>query len=248
MKKSSPKRITRIFLPTASHYSIHYLFTFMAILNSLLLTSFGAYKLNKYLTQFWARTLFWSMGRRVIVKNKNYIEPDKTYLAVMNHSSLFDIPAIMTFIPHGSWVGRDKLLNIPIFGSFLRRANYIPINPASWRQSLEAIKLATDKTSKGMAVLIFPEGTRTNDGSIQNFKKGFVKIMRETGVDILPITINGLYTWKSKHQKHINTSEKLEIIINKPVHAKELTVLTDNDVIAKVKGIIESSYYTANGD
>ena len=247
MLRKFSARFTRIILPTATHYGIHYFFTFFIVLNGLLLTSFGAHTLNKYLMKFWAKMLFWTMGRRVVVRNREFIEPGKSYLAVMNHSSLFDIPAVMTFIPDGSWVGRDKLLKIPVFGKMLERTNYIPIDTLSWRKSLEAIKKASANASEGMTVLIFPEGTRTQDGNIQNFSKGFVRIMKETGVDILPITINGLFTWKAKYQKYINTTEPIEIIINKPVEAAQLNLMDDGEIIVLIKSIIESSYLGLNG-
>ena len=181
------------------------------------------------------------------MRNREYLQRGKSYLAVMNHSSLFDIPTVMTFIPDGSWVGRDKLLKIPSFGRMLERTNYVPINPSSWKKSLEAIKTASSNAADGMTVLIFPEGTRTQDGNIQNFSKGFVRIMRETGVDILPITINGLFTWKSKYQKYINTSDPIEIIVNKPVKSEQLQELSDNEIIVLIKEIVESSYSGLNG-
>ena len=240
-------KFIRIIIPTVSHYSIHYVFTLIMLLNGLLLTSFGAHRLIRYLKIFWAKMLFWSMGRTVAVRNREHLISDKSYLVVMNHSSMFDIPAIMTVIPDGSWIGREKLLRIPVFGNFLKRINYIPIDPAHWRKSMEALKKAVANSSSGISVLIFPEGTRTLDGNIQQFNKGFVKIMRDTGADILPITIKGLYTWKSKHQRYINAGEKPEIIINEPINAEALMSLKDNEIISNVKKVIESSYYPRDG-
>jgi len=179
--------------------------------------------------------LFWSMGRRVKVRNRSYIKPGHTYLALINHSSLFDIPAIMTILPGGAWIGRGKLLKIPIFGRYLSKLNYIPIEPSNWRKSLEALETASMKSSKGQIILMFPEGTRSSDGNLQEFRRGFIRILRKTEIDILPITINGLYNWKPKYQRHIDTSEKLEIVINEPLPASELISLDDKEIIQKVK-------------
>ncbi len=176
------------------------------------------------------------------ITNRNYIEKGKSYIAVMNHTSYLDIPAVMTVIPNGAWVGREKLLHLPLFNIMLKRLKYIPIEPSSWRKSLEAIKLAAERSNEGLVILMFPEGTRTDDGGIADFRKGFIRILRESETDVLPITINGLYYWKSKYQKHINTTEQLEIVIGRPLEAEKLLELSDFEIALKVKEAVESEY------
>lgn len=97
-------------------------------------------------------------------------------------------------------------------------------------------------TSKNRSVALFPEGTRTRDGKIHPFFRGFIYLFRSRDMDILPVTSYGFYNLKPKNKSYINFGSKLNVIIHKPISKKKLLNMNDSQIIDTVKTVIESSY------
>ena len=96
--------------------------------------------------------------------------------------------------------------------------------------------------SGGFTVAIFPEGTRTLDGKLGRFRKGFLHLLRAGTLDVLPVTLNGFYDFKPKTRFRINFNARLEVCIHKPIRNQELIKKTDNEILKTVKDEITSSY------
>jgi 1-acyl-sn-glycerol-3-phosphate acyltransferase len=96
--------------------------------------------------------------------------------------------------------------------------------------------------SKDQTVAIFPEGTRTLNGKINEFYRGFIYLLRNTDVNILPLTLNGFYDLKPKNRSYINYDAELEVIIHEPINREELIEKTDFQIAETVKSVIESAY------
>jgi len=86
-------------------------------------------------------------------------------------------------------------------------------------------------------------GTRTISGRINPFYWGFIYLFRSREIDILPVTLNGFYNFKPKTRFYINFGSKLEVIIHKPIPREELIDKCDDDIVDKVKSVIESAYH-----
>jgi 1-acyl-sn-glycerol-3-phosphate acyltransferase len=181
------------------------------------------------------------MGIRLCVIGEENIDKGKNYLLLANHSSLFDILAIMAINPRVSWFGREYLLKIPVFGHLLRMINYIPMRTTNVRNTKVMLEQLVEK-SVGLTIAMFPEGTRTIDGKIQDFKRGFIHVLRAADIRVLPITLNGLYELKPKTRFFIKYGTKVEVIIHKPIDREELIEKSDKEIINVVKQIIESGY------
>ena len=67
--------------------------------------------------QFWAKSAFLIIGKKLHIEGKENIKKTGKYILIANHSSLFDIMAIISFFPGVSWFGHERLLKIPIFSS-----------------------------------------------------------------------------------------------------------------------------------
>ncbi|MBT7827087.1 MAG: hypothetical protein HN600_10885, partial [Bacteroidetes bacterium] len=90
-------------------------------------------------------------------------------------------------------------------------------------------------------IAIFHEGTRTLDGQINNFYKGFIRLMKASDVNILPVTLNGFYSLKPKNRFHINFNSKINVIIHKPIERSLLINKSDSEIIESVKEVIQSA-------
>jgi 1-acyl-sn-glycerol-3-phosphate acyltransferase len=190
----------------------------------------------RIIAQLWAKSVFFIIGRKIHLQGKENIKRGEKYILVANHSSLFDITAIMSFYPGVSWFGHERLLKVPLFGKILIMTNYVPFRKptiANTKIMMEQLVLKSD---------IFPEGTRTSDGEIKDFYKGFIYLFRSTDIAILPVTLNGFYNLKPKTRFYINFNSKLDIIIHKPIRSEALIGKTDDEIIETVKNVIELAY------
>jgi 1-acyl-sn-glycerol-3-phosphate acyltransferase len=99
------------------------------------------------------------------------------------------------------------------------------------------------QNSKYQTVAIFPEGTRTLNGQINQFYRGFIYLFRTRDLEILPVTLNGFYKLKPKNRFYINFDSKLDVVIHKPIKKEELAGKNDFEIIETVRNVIESVYH-----
>jgi 1-acyl-sn-glycerol-3-phosphate acyltransferase len=192
----------------------------------------------KYILLFWARSVFWIMGKRLKIVGLENLDRQKRYIILANHASLFDIMAIMAIYPDVSWFGHYRLLKIPVFSQILKMINYIPLRQKSIGNTKKMLNEIIEK-SKDHSVAIFPEGTRTLNGNVQDFYKGFIYIIKASDADVLPVTLKGFYKLKPKNRSYIDFSVKLSVIINPVVKNAELKSKTDQEIVSYLKSNIE---------
>lgn len=199
----------------------------------------------RWMVRFWARSVFWILVRRLRIRGRENYDRRQRYLIIANHASLFDIMAIMAVNPGVAWFGRKYLLKVPVFNQILKMLNYIPMKEGSIAHTRKMLDSVIDRL-QNQSVAIFPEGTRTLNGNMSDFFKGFAYVLKASDADVLPVTLNGFYSLKPKNRFHINFNAKLSVIINKPIHAAELKTKSTEEIIARMKDIIESAYYQPN--
>lgn len=114
------------------------------------------------------------------------------YVFMCNHQSALDIHALLAELPLSfKWIAKRQLFSIPIFGWAIKKAGYISIDRENAREALKAIEKAAMRIREGMNIIIFPEGTRSADGSLLPFKKGGFTLAFRAAVPVVPIGIYG---------------------------------------------------------
>lgn len=221
-------------------YGLLYIFTALMILFGLPFVYLRSRNIVRFLMRFWARTIFRICGKKLHVRGKENIRKDLHYVLVANHSSLFDIVAIVSVIPDIAWFGHERLLRIPVFRRVLILTDYIPMRKANIKNTRLMVDKLIEK-SKTSNIAIFPEGTRSLDGKINDFYRGFILLLRATeGIDILPVTLNGFYSLKPKSRYWIDFSSRLDVIIHEPISRESLIHKNDREIAATVKSVLES--------
>jgi len=194
----------------------------------------------RFLMRIWARSVFLILGKKLHVEGIEKIKKGGKYILIANHSSLFDIIAITSFFPGVSWFGHARLMKIPVFNQILKMTDYVPMNKGSIRKTKTMIDRLINK-SKGHTIAMFPEGTRTLDGKVNEFFRGFIHVLRASEINILPVTLNGFYLFKPKNRFYINFSSRISVIIHEPLSRELLIDKDDETIISIVKNIIASS-------
>ncbi|MBT4727142.1 MAG: 1-acyl-sn-glycerol-3-phosphate acyltransferase [Bacteroidetes bacterium] len=221
-------------------FIILYSFTFVIVLISLFFAILKRKKSVQHVIHFWAKSVFYLMGKKLTIKGMQNIQKGGNYILIANHASLFDIMAIMAFYPNVSWFGHERLLRIPVFKQILLMTNYVPMKSATFSNTKRMLDSLIHK-SQTNTIAIFHEGTRTLDGQINNFYKGFIRLMKASDVNILPVTLNGFYSLKPKNRFHINFNSKINVIIHKPIERSLLINKSDSEIIESVKEVIQSA-------
>jgi 1-acyl-sn-glycerol-3-phosphate acyltransferase len=223
-------------------FGILYFYTAIGVFFILILAWLHMKRPIRFLSQAWAKSVFLIIGKKFVVYGKENIDKKKRYILVANHGSLFDIVAIMSFYSGISWFGHERLLKVPLFGMILKMTDYVPFKEPTYRNTKHMINELVNK-SKNQTVAIFPEGTRTLNGKINQFYRGFIYLFRTREIEVLPVTLNGFYSLKPKNRSYINFGSRLDVVIHKPIKREELIYKTDAEIIEKVKSVIESAYH-----
>ena len=167
--------------------------------------------------RYWGRALCWLAGVTVRVEGLEHIDPEQTYIFAGNHVSQYDIFSFQGFFPHDfRWIAKKELFEIPLFGLAMHRVGYIPIDRSHGRQALKSLDEAARRIAGGSSVLIFPEGTRSADGQISEFKAGAVLLAIKAGVPIVPLGFNGSYEVLPKG-KFLPRSGEILIRVGAPI-------------------------------
>jgi 1-acyl-sn-glycerol-3-phosphate acyltransferase len=116
------------------------------------------------------------------------------YIIVSNHASILDIPALLaTFSFPVRFIAKRSLAWFPLFGWFLFFARHILIDRASAASTRRGMRKAAALLKKGFSIIVFPEGTRTPDGEVKEFKNGAFLLALQSKVPILPVSISGTF-------------------------------------------------------
>ncbi len=194
----------------------------------------------RILMGLWAKSVFPLMGKKIHIKGRYNIQQDVRYILLANHSSLFDIIAIMAFYPDVSWFGHERLLRIPLFKQMLLMTDYIPLRINSVKNTRAMLENLEQK-AQHRTVAIFPEGTRTLDGKLNSFYRGFIHLLRATENDILPVTLNGFYKLKPKNRFSIHFGSRLGVVIHPPMEGKSMARRSDKEIMDRVSEALESA-------
>jgi len=140
----------------------------------------------------WAKLLGWLTPLRVMVDGAHNAEREKSYVVVCNHQSMYDILVIYGWLKLDlKWVMKKELRKIPGIGIGCEKAGHIFVDRKNPKQASAAIREALARMGRGIGILFFPEGTRSNDGRLLRFKIGAFRLSVEQGLPILPVTLVG---------------------------------------------------------
>jgi len=169
------------------------------------------------ISKLWARFMLLMTGVHPHIRNRDKIKPGQSYIIISNHQSEFDILALVTTLGiQFRWIIKQELRTIPLFGYALYVSRNIFINRADHAQAIKSIHEGLDRLPKGVSVMFFAEGTRSPDGSIQEFKKGGFVMAVEKGLPILPVTVNGSRKVMPKKSLCF-TPGPIEVVVGDPI-------------------------------
>src|SRR5437588_6572753 len=171
------------------------------------------YWLGYHLSRVLAQLFF----RFRIINRERVIQTGPVILA-MNHQSFFDPPLAGNACDRPIFfLAKKSLMNVPILGWLLPKLNVIPVNLEGDRSALKALIRIL---RAGECALVFPEGTRTPDGTLQPALSGVGLLIAKTRAPVVPMRIFGAYDAWPIHGK-LRLSGKITIVVGEPIHFPE---------------------------
>ncbi len=149
-------------------------------------------KVYQYWARWWSWTLLKAAGIEVVVEATAAAKSVPGAIFMANHTSAADIVVIFVALARDvRFVAKQELFWIPFLGWSMWLAGFIPVNREQKDKAREAFDRIGKRLKEGISILVFPEGTRSRNGRLGEFKKaGFLLAMR-TGLPIVPVGISG---------------------------------------------------------
>ncbi len=204
----------------------------------LTLLGFSSRSIHLYVAKPWARVILWLSNVKVDASGFENVEAGVPRVYMANHQSYFDILGLLAYLPVDfKFLMKQELMRIPIFGFTMRRAGYIGIERNDPRKAVKSIQEAAQRIRDGASVLIFPEGTRSVDGHLQDFKRGGFKLALKSGSDIVPVAIKGSKRILPKGRFRINRG-RFSLSVGTPIAVNQYSARDVDALMARVRGEI----------
>ena len=173
--------------------------------------------MQHWCARWWCRLIAWTVGARISVHGSENIRADRNYIYMANHCSLLDTPALFAYLPHQFRImAKKELFLIPFMGWHLYTAGNFPIERGDARKTALSLRKVIDGLKAGKSLMLFPEGTRSPDGRLQEFKLGAFKIALRSKLPIVPVAIRGTHKLLPKHSLAPRPG-RVEVIIGNPI-------------------------------
>ena len=186
----------------------------------------------------WARKLLGLIKVEVVVNGKHNLidNQDRPVIVMCNHSSLYDIPISAVALETDlRMMAKRELFKIPVFATALRKGEFISIDRHNREQSRKDLKKAKEKMLDGIVLWIAPEGTRSKDGKLAEFKKGGFHLALDTQALIIPIVVKDIHKVQAGKDLTLYLDQTIEVEVCEPIDSLDYSVESRKEFVNAVR-------------
>ena len=235
---------------TLYSWALFVLFWLFSILTAAILSLGAKNKENIFNTteRVFSRIAFKLLGMKIEIQGLENIPKNEPVIFISNHQSMMDIKLSLACIPTNiSFISKDTIFRVPILGAYMKVSGHIPIQRGEDRKAYETLLTAVKKLTAKKSLVVFPEGTRSEDGQLGAFKRGISLIILKSGRRVVPMAICGSNQFMPK-RGWLSHPEKRYVKINfgKPLSFdnsrtdREYTIQVTNQLRNEVLGLLQS--------
>jgi 1-acyl-sn-glycerol-3-phosphate acyltransferase len=171
-----------------------------------------AEKYIHWCTKMWGRITVLSTGSHVTINGSENLSSASSICFVCNHQSMFDIPLVLGWVDRQlGFVAKRELKKVPLLNGWISAIHSVFLDRSNPRAAIVSLNLATKSIRQGNAIVIFPEGTRSKDGDIAEFKPGSLKLATNADAVIQPLTVSGTRLVYEAHKRISRSNLTLNI-------------------------------------
>lgn len=179
------------------------------------------HKISLATIQFAFKLIMFVCGVKITVKGKENL-PDGPVLYVANHRSIFDIFVGYSQVDRlTGFVSKKEVQKYPLVPWWMNFVNCLFLDRSSAKAGLKTILQAIEYEKNGISIFIFPEGTRSKDGTVAEFKAGSFKIAEKAGVPVVPVAFDKTENVFERQKPYIK-SARVVMSYGKPIYIDEL--------------------------
>ncbi|MBA2882615.1 1-acyl-sn-glycerol-3-phosphate acyltransferase [Desulfosalsimonas propionicica] len=187
-------------------------------------------------TCFWGALYTWIIPAwKIRIEGRQHIDSKKARVVVSNHQSLLDILVLFNLFCHFKFVSKSEIFKVPLIGWNMRFNRYIELKRGDKRSIARMMKDCKKALDEGSSVLIFPEGTRSPDGNIRNFKPGAFILATEHQAPIQPIVISGTNKALPKHSINFHGKCDIRVRVMPEIAYEEFAGLSPEETAQMVR-------------
>jgi 1-acyl-sn-glycerol-3-phosphate acyltransferase len=188
------------------------------------------------MSRIWGKWILAVSGVRVRVRGVEHVRGDGPQIFFSNHASFFDVFGLLAHLPvQYRWLAKVELFQLPLFGKVMSYGGYIPIDRSNPRDAYASVVAAAERIRAGTSIVIFPEGTRSDDGRLQEFKSGGAILAIRAQVPVVPVAILGTHRVMPKGSLRILPG-RVEIRIGKPIPTEGMRGKDRDSLLARSRG------------
>ena len=166
----------------------------------------------------WARSILGAAGVKVRTEGLEALASVPRAVFVCNHQSHFDSLMIFHSLPrHIRFVAKSELFRIPLFGPALRATGNIEVTRSGDDRDKAALARAVDQVRDRVDILFYPEGTRSEDGQLRDFRKGAAVLALSAGVPIVPLAVAGTGDILPKGSRFVRGGRTAALVAGEPI-------------------------------
>ena len=198
-------------------------------------------RFTKWIVQNWARHFLRVVGAEVQVEGVDRIPKTGRLCFISNHQSALDILCILGYSGKTPGViAKWELVWAPILNLWMLVIHCVFIERRNPKKAIRAIEKGVEQVRKGHPMVIFPEGTRSRDGRVHEFKPGSLKLATRSAAIVVPVTIQG--TWDVYEKRGRFRPGKVWIVFHPPLDTEPLSQEERRKLPEEVQKIVESGF------
>ncbi|MDR2591455.1 MAG: 1-acyl-sn-glycerol-3-phosphate acyltransferase [Chitinispirillales bacterium] len=196
-------------------------------------------KLARKFARIWNRHVLAIGGVSVKVVGADKLDKGERYVFISNHQSALDIPIIYVGISEQiSFIAKKELFMIPFFGWGMWAIGHISIDRQNPRKAHASIARAVQRLNKeNVSLILFPEGTRSKDGKVLDFKTASFTLALQAGVKLVPVAIKGAIDRLPPKSSRI-VPGVVELAVGDPIPVEELKAMNKAEICGRVREAI----------
>lgn len=168
--------------------------------------------------RWWSPVLLWAGGAKLEVQGLENLPKTQSYIFVSNHQSTIDIPTLFMALKSFDtrFVAKKQLKWVPMLGWYMWAAKFVFVDRANHREAVRSLDEAGEQVRGGISIIVFPEGTRSDDCKVHPFKKGPFALAMKARVPVVPVAIEGSGKLMPKNSWQI-TPGPITVRVGKPI-------------------------------
>ena len=187
----------------------------------------------------WSWLILKTTGVVVEVEGLDRLDRSRSYIFASNHQSIYDIPILFASLPFQLRIlAKESLGRIPFMGWHLQRTGHVLVDRSN--PGAGVVRKMKRLVNEGHSLIVFPEGTRSTDGSVGRFKGGSFIIALQSGLPVVPITVIGSRHVMFRGELMVRPG-RVRVVVHEPIETRSVPREAVREFASSVREVVASS-------